>query len=85
MENIPLEVARKFAELAPAYGVTCTSIARGTTLCLSGLIDSIYNLRSEVDVVLLWTVKRNTSNAFQPQHNASPTPPAPVVPCNFGT
>ena len=85
MENVHLEVAQKFADLAPRYGVTCTTIVRGTGLCLTGLIDNIYNLRSEVDALLLWTLKHSTSSVPHPQHNVSPNPPAPMATGNVGS
>ena len=63
MENIPLDIAKKYFELAPAYNVAIQQL--GTAFLLSGLIDNIYNLRSEVDAVMLWM------NQKVPQSTAS--------------
>ena len=75
MENVPLVVAQRFAELAPAYNVVFVKIETG--FHLFGLIDNIYNLRSEVDAVLLWT---NVNKAPQPASTAFSNSQPPVMP-----
>ena len=75
MEYLPLVVAQKFAELAPAYSVALMQIDTG--IFLTGLIDNIYNLRSEVDAALLWSAKANVSNAPQPEVSVPPSAPQP--------
>lgn len=77
MENVPHAVTQELAQLAPAYDVTCSVVQResGLCLCLSGLIDSIYNLRSEVDAALMWTATGDVSKAPQPAHTDFPNSP----------
>ena len=87
MENVPPGVVQEFEKLAGAYGVAFQRTA--TCLALSGLIDSILNLRAEVDAKLLWKIEQKmpkyptASPSPQPadhvrEHTASPrTPLAP--------
>ena len=64
MDNIHENLTHKFSELADKHGVFFEKKA-DKVFTLSGFIDNIYNLRTEVDTVLLHNV---------PQHPASPNP-----------
>ena len=70
MENAPLGVVQEFERLAGAYGVAFQRTATG--LALSGLIDSILNLRAEVDAKFLWKIERKTPK--YPTASPSPQP-----------
>ena len=79
MENVPGKVIQEFGRLAKVYGVAFQPTANGFTL--SGLIDSILNLRAEVDAQLLWKTPRkipvqpaDPSLSLQPAgHTRDPT------------
>lgn len=76
MENVPIPLVNKFNDLANGYGVLCHPISTGC-FALTGLIDSICNLRAEVDAYFLRSVKRKQP---PPSPCASPPiPPPPVV------
>ena len=64
MDNIHENLTHKFSELADKHGVFFEK-KTDKVFTLSGFIDNIYNLRTEVDTVLLHDV---------PQHPASPNP-----------
>ena len=64
MDSFHEDSTRRFSELADKHGVFLEKKA-GEVFTLSGFIDNIYNLRTEVDTVLLHDV---------PQHPASPNP-----------
>ena len=68
MWDVAPVVASKFAELAKMHDVVFQHSE--TNITLSGLIDNIYNLRAEVDAVLLWTAKQKTPHY--------PIPPEPT-------
>ena len=64
MDNFHENLTYKFSELADKHGVFFEK-KTDKVFTLSGFIDNIYNLRTEVDTVLLHNV---------PQHPASPNP-----------
>ena len=82
MENLYPLAIQKLVELAPTYQVACVQTGENT-FHVSGLTDSVYNLRSEIDAFLLLLAQAKASNSPQPPESASQPASLPPMPSHY--